>query len=134
MGKIVALVILVLAMLSAQTAFTNAVPVGQVVYPSVVIPSPSPTSAAMPTNGMSLVGCMMPATVTSTAMTFQVATSLTGTYEPLYNSSGQVSYTIASGHYVAINPADWSGVQFYKIVFGSSEAAARTLVCSMKGI
>jgi hypothetical protein len=88
----------------------------------------------MPTSGMSLVGCQMPSTITSTAMTFLVSTTLSGTYQELTNSSGQVSYTIASGHYIAINPTDFYGVQFYKIVFGSSESANRTLVCSMKGI
>jgi hypothetical protein len=134
MGKLFSILILGLALFAAQNAFTNAVPVGQVVYPSIVIPSPSPTSSAMPTSGMSLVGCQLPATVTSTAMTFQVSSSLTGTYEALYNSAGQVSYTIASGRFIAINPTDFYGVQFYKIVFGSSEAANRTLVCSMKGI
>jgi ABC-type proline/glycine betaine transport system substrate-binding protein len=121
------------AMLAAQAA-NRTVSLGQVAYRPVPIPSASATSAAIATEGMSPVGCQFPAALTSTTVTFQSATTLAGTYGAIYNSSGQVSYTVAASRYVSFNPADFYGVQYMKIVLGSAEAAARTLTCSLKGI
>lgn len=133
MIKFFHLFMLIAALLSVR-AQANVVPVGQVVFPTATIPISTTTSNAISTSGMSLVGCQLPATMTSTAISFTVATTLTGTYQELDNSSGKVTYTIASGKFIAINPVDFYGVQFFKIVSGSSEGAARALVCTMKGI
>ena len=113
---------------------SQVVPLGQVVTNPLPIPSGQPTGGPITTNGMSPVGILFPASLTSTTMTFTVATTLAGTYMPLYNASGAVSYTIAASRYVAINPADFYGVQFIKVILGSDEAAARTITVSMKGI
>jgi hypothetical protein len=83
---------------------------------------------------MELVGCQIPATFTGTAISFIAATSLTGAYQELDNSSGKVSYTVAQGKYISISGSDFAGVQFFKIVSNASEGASRSLVCSMKGI
>jgi hypothetical protein len=115
-------------------AFGITVPTGQVQYPTAVIASSSTTSGALATNGMSLVGCQLPAAFTGTQISFTVATTLTGTYQELTNSSGQVKYTVAQGQFIAISPTDFYGVQFFKIVSGSTEAASRNLVCSLKGM
>jgi hypothetical protein len=110
------------------------VPIGQLIQISSVIPISTTTSAAMPTEGAALVGVMMPAAFTGTAITFLVCNTLAGTYVPLKNASGAVSYTVAAAEYVAVNPADFYGVTFFQIVSNATELAARTLVCSMKGI
>lgn len=115
-------------------AASQVVPLGQVVTTPVAIPSGQPTGGPVMTNGMSPVGILLPAAFTSTTLTFAVSPTLTGTYVPLFNSSGSLSYTVAQGHYVSINPVDFYGVQFFKIIFGSNEAAARTVTISMKGI
>ena len=107
---------------------------GQVVYTTVAIANGQQESAVIPTGGLSLCGIQLPDTMTGTALTFESATTLTGTYQPIYNSAGQVSYTVAGGRYIAIDPKDFYGVQFLKIKSGSAEGAARSLVCSMKGI
>ena len=135
MKKLVLALIGALALSSwAASAATNVVSLGQVVYPSVSIASSGTTSAAISTNGLSLVGCQLPATFTGTAITFTVATTVGGTYQALTNASGTLSYTVAQGKYIAINPADFYGVQFFKIVSNATEGATRTLVCSLKGI
>ncbi len=110
------------------------VALGSVVQNSAVIANGQTASDAIATNGSSLVGIQLPAAFTSTQITFEAATTESGTYQPMYNSAGQVSYTVAQGQYIAIKPEDFYGVQFFKIVAGTSEAAARTLVCSLKGI
>lgn len=101
---------------------------------SETIASGQTTSGVVSTGGMALCGILMPAAFTGTALTFVVCNTSGGTYQPLYNSSGQVSYTVAASRYIAITPVDFAGVAFFKIVSGSSEGATRTLICSMKGL
>lgn len=115
-------------------ALANPIAVGQIVYPAVVIPTSTATSGVVSTSGLQLVGCQLPATFTGTAISFTVATTFAGTYQELDNSSGKLTYTVAQAKYISINPADFAGVQFFKIVSNATEGAARTLTCSMKGI
>lgn len=92
-------------------------------------------SGAIYMGGLSLVGIQLPAAFTGTALTFQV--SLDGvTYQPLYTSTSgtALSYTVAQGHFVAINPQDFYGAIYIKIISGSTEAAARALLVSLKGL
>lgn len=91
-------------------------------------------SAAIAMNGFDLVGIEFPTTFTGTTVTFEMSSAIDGTYVPVYNSSGQVSYTIAQARYYAIDPKDLQGVQFLKIKSGSTEGAARTLLLSLKGL
>lgn len=93
------------------------------------------TSAAIQMQGLNLVGIQLPAAFTGTAITFTV--SVDGvTYQPLYTSTSgtALSYTVAQGHYVAINPQDFYGANYIKIISGSSEAAARTFSVILKGL
>jgi hypothetical protein len=110
------------------------VALGQVVYPSVAIANGQQESAAIQTHGLSLCGIQLPAAFTGTAVTFEACDTVGGTYLPVYNAGGQVSYTVAASRYIAIDPKDFYGIQFLKIKSGSAEAAARTLICSLKGI
>jgi hypothetical protein len=107
---------------------------GTLVLASETITSGGTTSAGFSTGGSSLCGIQMPATFTGTHVTFLAATTLGGTYQPIYNSSGQVKYPASQGQYVAIDPKDFYGVFFLQIQSDATEAATRTLICSMKGI
>lgn len=113
---------------------TNIVSLGQVVYPTVVIGASSATSGVVSSAGLSLVGCQLPATFTGTSISFTVATTVGGTYQELDNSAGKVSYNVTQGKFIAINPVDFYGVQFFKIISQATEGSARSLVCSLKGI
>lgn len=85
-------------------------------------------------NGFSLVGIKVPAAFTGTALTFTMCDTVDGTYVPVKGTSGStVSYTVAQGNYYAIDPKDFHGIQFLKIVSNGTEAAARTLLLSLKG-
>lgn len=58
-----------------------------------------------------------------------------GGFRPLYDSSNAIiSYTVAQGRSYAIDPKNFQGVPFMKVKSGSAEAAARTVVCALKGI
>lgn len=131
--KLFSLLILMLVSVS-QAHAVNVISLGQVVYPVVAIPINSTTSGAITTSGMSLVGCLMPSAFTGATISFTASATLTGTYEELDNSSGKVTYTVTQGKYISINPTDFYGVQFFKIVSASTEGTARNLICSMKGI
>lgn len=105
------------------------------VFSTTTILISTTTSAAIPTTGLSLVGIQLPAAFTGTTLTFSV--SIDGVlYQPLYTSTSgtALSYTVAQGHYVAINPQDFYGVNYFKIISGSSEVAARTLSITLKGL
>jgi hypothetical protein len=91
------------------------------------------SSAAIDCNGLTLTGIKFPAVFTGTAVTFETCDTVDGTYVPVYNSAGPVSYTVAQGRYYAIDPKDFYGIRFLKIKSGSSEGGARSLVLSMKG-
>lgn len=91
-------------------------------------------SSVIATGGMALTGIFLPAAFTGTALTFLACALVGGTYVPVCKSDGSpLSYTVAQGTYVAIDPRDFQGIPFLKIVSGSAEGGARTLTCTLKG-
>lgn len=71
-------------------------------------------------------GVILPATFTGTALTFEVSHDDV-TYQGLYDEFGTaVSMTVAQGRSYPL-PGELAGFPYFKIVSGSSEAAARTL-------
>lgn len=103
---------------------------------SLVIANGAQESAALNTGGMTLVGILLPAAFTSTTLTFEVSDAIDGTFVLLKSTTSgtTLSYTVAQGTYVALDPKDFQGVQFLKVKSGSAEGAARTLKLSLKGL
>ena len=129
------MLILILALLIVPLkANALVVPLGQVYSTITTITSGVSTSTVVSTNGMSLVGCYLPTTFTGGTISFLASFISGGTYQELVNSSGQVKYTTASAAFIAINPVDFYGVPYFKIVSGSNEGGTRSVVCSLKGI
>lgn len=110
------------------------IPLGQLIPAAATIANGQTTTGEVKTNGCPLAGIQLPAALTGVTITFLVSTQSGGTYQPLYNSSGQVSYTVAPGRYLAINPQDFHGVGFLKVVSGSAEGAQRALTLMLKGM
>jgi hypothetical protein len=106
---------------------------GQLIQNTPTIASGQQASSVIHTKGNSLCGILMPAAFTGTALTFLASVDGTNFF-PIYNANGALSYSVAQGQYVAINPQDFYGVQYLKIQSGSAEAATRSLICSLKGI
>lgn len=102
---------------------------------SVVIASSATDSAAISCGGLVLCGVKLPATFTGTAISFLMCDTVDGTYVAVKSTTSgtALSYTVAQGTYCAIDPRDFQGISFLKIKSGSTEGAARTLVCSLKG-
>ncbi|MGL4558966.1 MAG: hypothetical protein ACRCV5_15810 [Afipia sp.] len=113
----------------AAKAIVN--PVGTLRTVAVTLPAGT-TTGAIDLGNDTLVGIRFPTTFTGTTVTFTASESLEGTYVGLYNASGAVSYTIAQARFYVLNPADFRGVRFLKVVSGSSEGADRTLYLTLK--
>lgn len=92
-----------------------------------VIASSGTVSTAVDLHGHNLVGCVMPAAFTGTAITFQGSQEGT-TFTDLYDTAGSaLSITVAADRFILFTPSDFAGVRFIKLVSGSSEGAERTL-------
>lgn len=92
-------------------------------------------SAAVDLGGFTLCGIILPV-MTGTALSFEVSDAIDGTFVPLKSTTSgtTLSYTTASSTYAAIDPKDFQGVRFLKVVSGSTELAARTLKLAVKGL
>lgn len=71
-----------------------------------------------------LVGIFLPAGWTGTTITFQASVDGGATFGNVEsgNAAAELSYTVAAGQYVAIDPAMWRGVTALKLRSGSSAA------------
>lgn len=120
---------------AASLAPTKALPVQKVlVMAATTIANAASTSAAIPTQGLTLVGIQLPAAFTGTAITFTGSVDGT-TYQPVYSTTSgtALSYTVAQGHYVAIDPTPFYGLAYIKLVSGSTEGGARAITVTLKG-
>jgi hypothetical protein len=100
----------------------------RIVTATITVATSTTVSAAVDLHGCALVGIQLPATFTGTALTFQAATTLTGTYQAVYGTGGSaVSYTVAQGRFIALDPATLRGIRFLKVVSGSAEGANRDI-------
>lgn len=93
-------------------------------------------SAGLDTGGFTLCGVFIPAAFTGVALTFEACpTAIDGTFVPVVNTLSGVplSYTVAPGQYLAVDPKDFQGIRFLKLVSGASEGADRTLTLALKG-
>ena len=100
-------------------------------YP-LVIPSGQVNSGVVTTGGFTLCGLQTPPTFEGAALTFLV--SLDGvTYTTLNTAGSPYSVTVAVSEYVALNYVLFLGAAFIKVVSGTTVAANRTLICSLKG-
>ena len=107
---------------------------GQIVFPSVKVANGQKLGTVITTEGLQLCGIMMPAAFTGANLTFYACSDATGANaQEIYNSAGVVTYAVAAGRFIAINPADFAGVQFLQIRSDTNEGADRLLLCSMKG-
>lgn len=105
--------------------------------PAVVttIAASGATSAAVALGGFVPVGVYLPAAFTGTTLTFTACDTSGGTYLVLKSTTSgtSLSYTVVQGTYVALDPKDFQGVNFLKIVSGSTEGSTRTLKIAVKG-
>ena len=101
----------------------------------VDISSDDDLTNALDMRGKTLVGLIMPSVLTSTAINFSASETASGTFTDIYDTSGnKLSVTVAASRYILIDPSDFTGVRFLKIVMGSSEGADRTITAVMRSV
>jgi hypothetical protein len=104
--------------------------------PAVVatIANSAQNSSIVECGGFVLCGILLPAAFTSTALTFLASVDGVNFYPVKSTSSGTaLSYTVVQGTFCAINPQDFQGINYLKVVAGTAEGAARTLNLAMRG-
>lgn len=93
------------------------------------------TSAAVDLEGAALCGLFIPSAFTGTAITFQTAPTLTGTYVNVKDGAGNdYSKTVANSQFIPIAPSDMAGVRFLKVVSGSTEGAQRVITLATRPV
>lgn len=98
---------------------------------SAAVASGGTTTGPISTEGMSRGAFSIPATFTSTAVTFSVSHDQGVTYTALYNASNAlVSITVAVSRAYPL-PAEVFGATSFKMVFGSAEGGARVVKYSL---
>lgn len=86
-------------------------------------------SDAVDVYGYRIAALRLPATLTSTTITFKECATSDGTFQDVYANDVQVSETVAQGRFISIdtNAEALSGLGYVKLVMGSSEAADREI-------
>jgi len=80
------------------------------------------TSTEIDLENGTLCGFYTPAGLVGTAITFTVSTETGGTFVGVEKQDGSaLTYTVEASKYYYLNPADFAGVRFIKLVSGSSE-------------
>lgn len=69
-----------------------------------------------------------PAAFTGATVTFTTSNSLGGTYQTLQDKTGSaITYTVTQAKNTRLEPKDFWGVRYFKIVSASTEGSARTI-------
>ena len=94
---------------------------------AVIAASGTTSGAVECPSGYNLVGMFAPV-CTGTALTLTMAKALAGTYVAQKTAAdAAITLTISgTAHYIALDPLLFQGLQFIKLVSGSTEAAERT--------
>ena len=93
------------------------------------------TSAEIDLSGATLCGIYIPASFTGTSIAFQASSTSGGTFVSVRDGAGSaLSKTVAAGQYIKLDPADFAGVRFLKIVSGSTEGAERILTLAARPV
>lgn len=103
---------------------------------TATIASSGTTSSAIDLYGAALVGIILPASMTGTAISLQMSNSISGTFVTVQDGDGaDLSIGIAASKYVPLNNlALAAGLRFIKLVSNASEAAQRTITLVTRAV
>lgn len=91
-------------------------------------------SAAVDLRGTTLCGFYMPAAFTGITITFE-ASADNSTFVPVEDGGGaSISKTVSASKYISLNPADFAGIQYLKLVSGSTETAERDIELALRQV
>lgn len=100
---------------------------------TVTIANGGTISPAVDLNGHGLCGIYLPAAFTGTAITFLASDLLAGTYRTVQDGAGSaLTKVVSAGVYVPLDPADFAGIRYLKIVSNAAEGGARILTLAAR--
>lgn len=104
-------------------------------WAEVTIAASGTNSTVFNSDGYLLAGFVVPASMTSTAITVQVSLDGSTFFTPKFESVAIPAVTITSSASAElVDVSKYAAFQFFRLVAGSSEAAARTLtMLAVKG-
>lgn len=89
-------------------------------------------------HGLTLVGIVVPSGWTTGTISFTAALASGGTFYPVVNASGAsvVTGSITGGTavWVALDPADFAGFRFIKLVAGAAQSGGDTLTLVTRAV
>lgn len=97
-------------------------------YPPLTVASGETTSNAIDLQGHTFSGIIMPDAFTGTSLTFAVSRTFDGDYTTLYKDGADFSVAVEASKSVVLQPADFTVVNFLKVISSSAEGADRTLL------
>lgn len=77
-------------------------------------------SAAVPLGEKTLVGILVPANWTAASLSFQASIDDVNFFELVDGAGNPMSFTVAAGQIVAVDPTKWRGVTSVKVRSGTS--------------
>lgn len=100
----------------------------------IAIATSTTVSAAVDLRGMTLCGISIPAGFDGTSISFQASFD-NSSFQVVKDGSGNtLSKTVAADEYIKLDPVDFCGIQYIKIVSGSAEGANRTMPLSLRQV
>ncbi len=99
----------------------------RVVSQNATIANGETVSDAIALGGTTLCGLVMPASVTSTAMTFQGSRDGTNFAAIKKIDGNDLSIVVGSSRYIPLDPVNFYGLTHVKLVGGSAESGAKTI-------
>lgn len=98
-----------------------------------IIQSGETDSDPITMGGFTLCGIKMPSSFTGTSVTFKACDTIDGDYLDVYNSTSILSYAVGVDRFVSVDPKDFQGILFLKIISSGAEAGDRSLFLAVKG-
>jgi hypothetical protein len=104
-------------------------------YATATIAASGTTSDAVDCTRYQLVGFYTPAALTGTAITF-TASPDNSTFYTVKEVGGAAtkSETVTTSSFYPLDPRVFAGLQYVKLVSGSSEASARSITCVLRPV
>jgi len=99
-------------------------------YDNVAIIASSGTqSTGIFMGGLSLCGLVMPTLWTSATISLQMTYDNGANWHDVYDNDGTaISFTVGTSRYVKIDPADFAGINYLRLVSSAPQAAERSIV------
>ena len=106
------------------------------IWTECVIDSGQTVSNAVDLRGHDMLCFILPATFTGTTINFQMSPyKIDGTFYDCYNiSDAAMQATVTQGRAYFIEPQDLAGIRFIKLVSGSAEGGARTILIGTREV